>query len=73
MRTLNIKVEDTLRQTEPVCAPYKDNLDNVVDNNIDDTVTSTTDTNFYPLKQTTSDTQLGAPFDIPLPSGALVR
>ena len=40
MQALNIKVEDTLRQTELVHDPYKDSLNNVLNSNIDDIVAS---------------------------------
>ena len=50
MQTLNIKVGDTLGQTKPVYDPYKDSLDDVLDNNINDRVASTIDTNPCPLR-----------------------
>ena len=69
MRALNIKVKGTPGLIEPVYDPYKDGLDNVLDNNIDDTVGSIIDTNLYLLKQATSATQPGTLFDVLLPSG----
>ena len=69
MRTLNRKVGNTLRKTEPVYDPYKNSLDNILDSNIDDIVASTIDTNPCLLRQKTSATQLRMPFDVLLPLG----
>ena len=56
MQALNIKVGDTSGQTEPIHDLYKNNLDNVLDTNINDTMVSIIDTNLCPLKQMTSVT-----------------
>ena len=67
MSAVNIKVGDTQGQTEPVYNPYKDSLDDFLDSNINDTMSSRIDTNLCQLKQTTLTTQLGMSFDILLP------
>ncbi len=69
MRALNIKAEDTQRQTETIHDPCMDSLDYVLDSNINDTVASIIDTNPCPLRRTTSVTQPGTPLDVPLPLG----
>ena len=69
IRALNIKVGDISGQTEPIHNPYKDNLDNVLDSNIDDIVASTTNINPCPLRRITLATQLRMLFDVPLPLG----
>ncbi len=44
MRTLNIIIGDTQRQTKPIHNPYKDSLDNILDSNIDNIVAKTVHT-----------------------------
>ena len=72
MQALIIKVENILGQMELINNFYKDGFDNVLDSNINDTMTSTIDTNPL-LKQTTLTTQPGTPFDIPLSSGLFIK
>lgn len=67
MQAVNIKVEDTQGQTKPIYDLYKDSLDDVLNNNINDTMARIIDMNPCPLKQTTLATQPRTPFDVPLP------
>ena len=68
MRALNIKVGDTPGLMEPGNDAYKDSLDDVLDSDFNNTVTSTSDTNPCPLRQSMSATQSKTPFDVLLPS-----
>ncbi len=56
MRVLNIKARDTQGQSEPVHDLYKDNLDDVLDSDIDDTGVSTINKNSCMLRRTTPGT-----------------
>ncbi len=64
MRALNITVEDTQGQTEPIHDPYKDNLDNILDSNIDNIMAKTIHTKPGPLRQDALITQPYTPQDI---------
>ena len=61
MFALNIKVDNTQRQTKPVHNPYKNSLDNILDNNINNTMAKTTNIKPKLLKQSTLITQLYTP------------
>ncbi len=56
MCTLNITVGDTLGQIKPIYNLYKDSLDDILDNNIDNIVTKTIHTKPGPLRQGASIT-----------------
>ena len=63
---LKKKIRHIPGQTESVHDPYKDSLDDVLDSNINDSVTSTINTNPCLLKQIMSATQPEMPINVPL-------
>lgn len=56
IQALNIKTKNIQRYIKLVYNSYKDNLDNILNNNINDIMASIISTNPYLLRQIISDT-----------------